>query len=78
MSNTHTAPMCPSYVGTIPYGIGYLFYKLQSDGTCIASYSILSNGEAPKTIMYIVILIAVIVIFYLIWKYLTGNIKLVL
>ena len=50
MSNTHTAPMCPSYVGTIPYGIGYLFYKLQSDGTCVASYSILSNGEAPKTI----------------------------
>ena len=50
MSNTHTAPMCPSYVGTIPYGISYLFYSLQSDGSCIASYSILSNGEAPKTI----------------------------
>ena len=50
MSNTHTAPMCPSYVGTIPYGIGYLFYSLQSDGSCVASYSILSNGEAPKTI----------------------------
>ena len=50
MSNTHTAPMCPAYVGKIPYGIGYLFYSLQSDGSCIASYSILSNGEAPKTI----------------------------
>ena len=34
--------------------------------------------DQSKTIMYIVILIAVIVIFYLIWKYLTGNIKLVL
>lgn len=31
-----------------------------------------------SAIMYIVILIAVIVIFYLIWKYLTKNIQLVL
>ena len=50
MSKLETSPMCPAYVGKIPYGIGYLFYMLQTDGGCTASYSILSNGKAPQII----------------------------
>ena len=50
MSNGHTSPMCPSYIGQIPKDVGYLYYSLQSDGSCIATYSILPNGKAPQTI----------------------------